>query len=129
MPQCEDGGAGGLPFRRLPAVSIVLAQAHHEGMDVRLLYFNECPHWTVAEERLRTALASTGGDDRAIEHVLVETRENAERSGFIGSPMVLVDGRNPFARGDEQPALACRVYSTPMGPTGSPTVEQVEVLL
>lgn len=98
-------------------------------MDVRLLYFDGCPHWTGAEERLRTALASIGRDDQAIEHVLVETPEDAERLGFIGSPTVLVDGRDPFARGDEQPALACRVYSTPEGLAGSPTIEQlVEVL-
>ena len=98
-------------------------------MEVRLLYFDGCPHWTVAEERLRVALASIGSGGQAIEHVLVETPEDAERLGFIGSPTVVVDGRDPFAKGGEQSALACRVYSTPQGPEGSPTIEQlVEVL-
>lgn len=94
-------------------------------MDVRLLYLNGCPHWTVAEERLRSALASVGRDDEAIQRVLVETPEDAVRLGFIGSPTILLDGRDPFATGDEQAALACRVFSTPEGRAGSPTVGQL----
>ncbi len=83
----------------------------------------------MAEERLRLALASLGSGGQAIVHVLVETPEDAERLGFIGSPTVVVDGRTPLPREDEQSALACRVYWTPQGPAGSPTIEQlVEVL-
>jgi hypothetical protein len=97
-------------------------------MDVRLQYFGGCPHWTVAEQRLRSALLRVGRGDE-VQHVLVETPEDAERLSFLGSPTILVDGRDPFARGGEQPGLACRVYSTADGREGSPTVEQlVEVL-
>jgi len=102
--------------------------AHDVVMDVQLLYFGGCPHWKVAERRLRSALASVGRGGE-IHHVLVETLEDAERLGFLGSPTILVDGHDPFARGGEQPALACRVFSTAHGREGSPTVEQfVEVL-
>ena len=94
-------------------------------MDVRLLYFDGCPHWTVAEERLRAALASVGRGDERIQRVLVETTEDAHRLRFIGSPTILVEGRDPFATGDEQPALACRVFSTPEGRAGPPTVGQL----
>jgi hypothetical protein len=98
-------------------------------MDVQLLYFDGCPHWAVAHERLVAALARLDRHDEQIEHVLVETPEDAERLGFIGSPTILIGGVDPFASGDEQPALACRVFSTPEGRAGSPTVEQlVEVL-
>ncbi|HET7305024.1 MAG TPA: thioredoxin family protein [Segeticoccus sp.] len=93
-------------------------------MDVQLLYFDGCPHWTLAEERLHSALARAGRDDE-IRHVLVDTPEDAERLGFVGSPTILVDGHDPFASGEEQPALACRVFSTPNGAEGSPTVEQL----
>ena len=97
-------------------------------MDVRLLYFDGCPNWTVADERLRVALATVGREAH-VEHVLVESPEDAEATGFIGSPTIRVDGRDPFARGDEPVALACRIYITPQGPAGSPTVDQlVEVL-
>lgn len=123
-----------LGVRRLPVavtalVSRLGSKAHDWDVEVRLLYFDGCPHWSVAEERLRLALASMGSGGQAIERVLVETPEDAERLGFIGSPTVVVNGRDPFAKGGEQSALACRVYSTPQGPAGSPTIEQlVEVL-
>lgn len=98
-------------------------------MDLRLLYFDGCPNWTIAEERLRTALLKLGRGDEPIQRVLVETTEDAERLRFLGSPTIFIDGRDPFASGEEIPALACRVYSTPDGRAGSPTVEQlVEVL-
>jgi hypothetical protein len=110
-------------------VSRLGSKAHDWDVEVRLLYFDGCPHWSVAEERLRLALASMGSGGQAIERVLVETPEDAERLGFIGSPTVVVNGRDPFAKGGEQSALACRLYSTPQGPAGSPTIEQlVEVL-
>ena len=88
---------------------------------MRLVYFDECPHWVVAEERLRSALASVGRNDETIQRVLVETPEDAERLGFIGSPTILLDGRDPFATGNEQQALACRVFSTPDRGAGAPT--------
>ena len=98
-------------------------------MDVALLYFDGCPHRTLAEERLDAALAEVGRGGHSVRHVSVETPEEAERLGFIGSPTILVDGKDPFATGSEQPALACRVYSTPSGLAGSPTVEQLVAVL
>ncbi|MFC7597461.1 thioredoxin family protein [Terrabacter sp. GCM10028922] len=94
-------------------------------MDVRLLYFDGCPNWAVAEERLREALAGVGRDGEAIQRVFVETPEDAVRLRFIGSPTILVDGRDPFATGGEPPALACRVFATPEGRAGSPSVGQL----
>lgn len=103
--------------------------AAHDGcMDIRLLYFEGCPHWELAEHRVRAALTGLGQEE-AITKVLVQTPEDALRLGFIGSPTVLVDGRDPFARGDEQPALACRVFFTANGPDGAPTVDQLTEVL
>jgi hypothetical protein len=49
--------------------------------------------------------------------------------GFRGSPTVLVDGRDPFADRQAPVGLSCRVYSTPEGLAGAPTVAQlIEVL-
>lgn len=94
-----------------------------------MLSFDGCPHRTVAEARLRAALARLGRGGETITHVLVETWEEAERLRFLGSPTIHVDGRDPFAAGTEPAALACRVFDTPEGRAGSPTVEQlVEVL-
>lgn len=68
-------------------------------MDVRLLYLDRCPHVTVAEERLKSALAIVGRGEETIQHVLVETPGDAERLRFFGSPTVLVDRVTRSRRG------------------------------
>ena len=55
----------------------------------------------------------------------VETVEEAERVGFHGSPSILVDGVDAFAGPDAGVGLSCRVYATPQGLTGAPTLEQL----
>jgi glutaredoxin len=93
---------------------------------IELLYFDGCPNCTVADERLR-ALADDLGI--TVAHHKVETPEEAEEMGFRGSPTILVDGRDPFARGDEPVGLSCRIYQTPDGLAGSPTTEQLQTAL
>ncbi len=95
-------------------------------MHVELLYFEGCPHWTTAEERLRAVAGARG---LRVERRLVTTPEEAERARFRGSPTILVDGRDPFAHGDEVFGLSCRLFQTPSGPAGSPTIEQLEEAL
>jgi len=95
-------------------------------MKLELLYFDDCPNWTVASERLMTVATSRG---LVVERRIVATVEEAEAEGFRGSPTVLVDGGDPFASGDESFGLACRVYQTPDGPAGSPTIEQLEAVI
>lgn len=95
-------------------------------MKLKLLYFDDCPSWKLAADRL-DAVAATRG--LAVERRIVGTAEEAQAARFAGSPTVLVDGRDPFASGDERFGLACRVYNTPDGPAGSPTTEQLEAVL
>jgi len=99
-------------------------------MEVRLRYFGGCPHWRTMHDRLREALRAEGM--ASVEPVLerVEAAEDAERLRFIGSPTILVDGRDPFAGGSEASfGLTCRVYQTPEGLGGSPTVDQLRTAL
>ena len=95
-------------------------------MDVTLLYFDGCPSWRTTDRRLR-ALADEFGFD--VAHQRVETPERAEELSFRGSPTVLVDGRDVFARGDEPVGLSCRIHQTPDGPAGSPTTAQLREVL
>ncbi len=78
-------------------------------MEVRLLYFADCPHWRLAEARLRAALAGLEDTGSAVTHELVETPEQAERTGFRGSPTILVDGLDPLL--PRTIRSACRVGS------------------
>ncbi len=98
-------------------------------MDVTLLYIGGCPHWQIADERLREALVLAGRGDMHVRHRLVTTPEQAEAAGFRGSPSVLVDGRDPFAAPDAPVGLSCRVYVTEAGLAGAPTVHELLVAL
>lgn len=95
-------------------------------VEVTLLYFEGCPSWKTVDHRLR-ALADELGFDLAYQRV--ETPEAAEQWRFHGSPTVLIDGRDVFATGDEPVGLSCRIYSTPQGPAGAPTVAQLREAL
>ncbi|NMM30992.1 MAG: thioredoxin family protein [Cellulomonas sp.] len=90
-------------------------------MDISLLYFDGCPNWKTTAERL-TVIAAERPEITVIRH-LVETVEDAERVAFHGSPSILIDGVDPFAGAGV--GLACRIYQTPQGPAGSPTLEQL----
>jgi hypothetical protein len=96
-------------------------------MDVSLLYFDDCPNWKVADQRL-AAIAAEHPDVVVTRH-RVETVEEAERLGFHGSPSILVDGVDVFAEPGSGVGLSCRVYRTLDGLTGSPTIEQLRAAL
>lgn len=96
-------------------------------MDITLLYFDDCPNWRVADERL-AAIAAERADLKVTRH-LVDTLEEAERVGFHGSPSILVDGVDVFAEPDAGVGLSCRVYRTPEGLAGAPTMEQLRAAL
>ena len=97
-------------------------------MEITLLYFDGCPNWRHTDQDLRRLIAA-GAVQADLRHLRVETPEDAERLGFRGSPTVVVDGRDPFATGDEPVGLACRVYQTDHGPRGRPTFDQVRHVL
>lgn len=96
-------------------------------MNIELLYFEGCPNWRITDERLATI--ATQRSDITLTHHLVESIEEAERVGFHGSPSILVDGKDVFADADTPVGLSCRVYQTPKGPAGAPTVEQLRAAL
>jgi hypothetical protein len=96
---------------------------------VELLYFDGCPNWAVADERLTEALRAARHDDVSVERRRVETVDEAEALGFLGSPTIRIDGTDPFASGAGQVGLACRVYVTPAGLSGSPTTDQLVAVM
>lgn len=96
-------------------------------MDICLLYFDDCPSWKIADQRL-AALAAERPDVVVTRH-RVETPAEAERLGFHGSPSILVDGVDVFAGRDAGVGLSCRIYPTPDGPAGAPTLEQLRAAL
>lgn len=98
------------------------------GMDIALQYFDGCPHWHIAEERLRAAMDATA-THTPISYVRVETDKEADRLQFHGSPTILIDGHDPFEAPGQAIGLACRLYRTPAGLAGAPTTEQLTEVL
>ena len=95
-------------------------------MKVELLYFEGCPNWRTVERRLRSLAEEQDFD---LHFRLVSTPEEAEAAQFRGSPTIVIDGRDPFAQGDEPFGLSCRLYRTPDGPAGAPTIEMLRAAL
>ena len=96
-----------------------------EAMKVQLLHFDGCPNWRETDHRLRQALDQAGRHDVQVERIRVSTPEEAEATGFLGSPTVRIDGADPFAEPGARVALACRLYRTSTGLAGAPTIEQL----
>ncbi len=102
--------------------------ARDKVMDIEILYFEGCPSWQTAQAHLRQALDRLGLDAE-IGLVRVETPEEAVEARFVGSPTIRVRGRDLFPADHEDYALGCRVYATPEGLRGWPTVEMIEEAL
>ena len=96
-------------------------------MDVSLLYFDDCPNWKIADQRLAVIAAEL--PDVVVTRHRVETMAEAERLGFHGSPSILIDGVDVFAEPGAGVGLSCRVYRTPAGLAGTPTMEQLRAAL
>lgn len=92
-------------------------------MEITLQYFEGCPNAKVADERLRVIAAER--PDITMTHHQVDTLEEARRVGFHGSPRILIDSVDVFAEPDAGVGLACRIYATPEGPAGAPTLDQL----
>ena len=95
---------------------------------VTIQYFDGCPSWQTARQRLISA-AGQAGIDVDLDLQRVETLEDAQLLGFVGSPTILVDGIDPFAQLGAPAALACRLYRTPTGSDGAPAPEELAAVL
>ena len=100
-----------------------------EAPRVELLYFDGCPSYRAAEALLREAFDEEG-IGAAVELVAVNTDEEATALRFPGSPTMRLNGRDLFpVREQGEWRLGCRVYATPDGLKGSPTVPMLRETL
>ena len=96
-------------------------------MEITVQYFTGCPNWIVAAERL--AVIAQDRTDMRVTHLLVETPEDAEATGFRGSPSILLDGVDLFPDPTSSVGLSCRLYQTPDGIAGTPSLEQLRAAI
>lgn len=93
-------------------------------MDIKLLYFDDCPSWQVALDNLKQALLVEQISDPVIL-VKIEDNERAQQEKFLGSPSIWVNGQDLWMEERENYSMSCRVYATPDGVKGFPTVEML----
>lgn len=96
-------------------------------MTIELLYFDSCPAWKQTLENLNTVLADR--DEAGVMLIRIRSLENAEEEDFIGSPTIRVGGQDIFPSADQVAGLACRIYNTPNGLSGVPTIEMIRKAL
>jgi hypothetical protein len=95
---------------------------------IEILYFEDCPSWEMAQENLETALKKIHLEAN-IELMRVETDQEAKENHFVGSPSIRVNGEDLFPVDHENFALGCRIYPTPEGMRGWPTIEMLDEAL
>jgi hypothetical protein len=93
-------------------------------MKIDLLYFDGCPSWQNGLDNLKAALAAEGM--LAEIHLLnVDNNDEAAHLKFLGSPSFQIGGIDLFPEERTSYALSCRVYSTPTGMKGAPTIDML----
>ena len=95
-----------------------------EEMKVELLYFDGCPSWKQGLENLKAAL-ELENIKADIELIQVETPEDATKEKFLGSPCFRFEGNYLWPEERSSYHLGCRVYATPDGMHGFPTIEML----
>ncbi len=93
-------------------------------IEITLLYFVGCPSWKTGLENLQTALEAEQ-IQAEVRLLRIDDPEQAEREQFLGSPSFKVGGVDLWPEAREAYGLSCRIYATPGGLRGTPTVEML----
>jgi hypothetical protein len=90
-------------------------------MNVKLFYIDDCPSWQDGLKNLEIAVKE---EDLAASIATVKVTDDGEavRLKFLGSPSFRIDGNELWPEERESYSLSCRLYSTPEGLIGFPTV-------
>ena len=95
-------------------------------MALEILQVPGCPGADLLAARLDGLLAGRPGVTRRV----VASQAEAERCGMTGSPTLLADGADPFARPGLLPAVSCRLYRDEHGrQVPSPSSAQLRAAL
>lgn len=94
-------------------------------MKIEVLHIDDCPNWKRANDRIRQALVRLGDTLTVVESRLIRTREEADALPFAGSPTITLNDEDLFPGTGLTSDLACRIYVTPDGFAGMPTVDQL----
>lgn len=92
-------------------------------MKIDVLYFDGCPNHTPTVQRVKQVLSRLG-IGAEVNEVEVTQEDDSVALKFVGSPTVLIDGRDidPTQRSGANYGFGCRTF----GGAGMPSIEMVE---
>jgi hypothetical protein len=97
-------------------------------MRLEILQVPDCPNAAVLAARL--AELAEAWPDVTLTREIVTTARDAWRLGMTGSPTLLADGTDPFARPGQNPSISCRLYRDEHGrAVPAPSLEQLRAAL
>ena len=94
--------------------------------NIELFYFEGCPSWERALQNLEEALHLEGVKIPVLR-VLVQSDQEAQRTHFLGSPTIRIDGVDlDGPEADTRPfMLGCRIYPEGDRAVGWPSAEVI----
>lgn len=92
--------------------------------EIELLYFEGCPSWQDGLANLRQAMEAEGLSLQ-VKLVKIADPQQAQQERFLGSPSFRLHGSDLYPEDRERYDLSCRVYQTPQGLRGCPTVDML----
>jgi len=95
-------------------------KANNRVIEVEFLYFDGCPNAEPAWALLQSVLDECGVAAK-VTKIAIQSPEDAERFGFLGSPTIRMNGKDiEKERRNDPPVYACRVYGGGEGAGGVP---------
>ena len=99
-------------------------------MKIEVLYFDECPNYSPAVDRIKDVLKEEGLSAEITE-VRVGDESSARAIGFLGSPSIHINGRDiePAARSSKDFGMMCRTYMEGGKRLGLPSRESIRAAI
>jgi len=94
-------------------------------MKIELLYFEGCSSWQIGLENIKSALQAEGLDV-SVHLVKIKDDSDAAQKKFLGSPSFRLNGLELWNEERDTFSMSCRLYTTPEGMKGSPTVSMLQ---
>jgi len=93
-------------------------------MKIEVLYFDGCPSWQTGVDNLQQELRLEGLA-WPVELTAVRDDDQAARLQFLGSPSFRVGDQDLWPEERAEYSMSCRVYRTPEGVKGWPSVDML----
>lgn len=94
-------------------------------MQIEVLHIDNCPNTATTLNHVGAALAALGRQDISVQLRRIESPADTSGTCFAGSPTVAANGTDVFPGANPTSDLACRIYHTPEGLSGTPTINQI----